>query len=66
MNHYQSIEQIKNDFHEGNTTIYYKSMNYFVDIDKDGDFIIKANNSPMRELLTDNHNPNDFFNTKQQ
>lgn len=65
-NAYTSIEQVRNDINEGNTTIYYKSLNYFVDIDKDGDLIIKANNSPMRELLTDRHNPKDFFNTKQK
>jgi len=59
---YTTINQIKEDVNNSICTVYYKSLNYFVDIDKDGDFIIKCNNNASQELLTDKHNPNDFFN----
>lgn len=64
MNTYKTIQQVKDDVSLSVCTVYYQSMLYFVDIDKDGFFIIKCNQNPMQELLTDNHNPSDFFNTK--
>lgn len=65
MNHYATIQQIKDDVN-AEVIVYYQSMLYFIHIDRDGDFVIKCNQNPSQELLSDNHNPKDFFNTKQQ
>jgi hypothetical protein len=64
VNHYNTIQEVKDDVN-ASVQVYYRSMLYFVDVDKDGDFVIKCNQNPSQELLTDTHNPKDFFNNQQ-
>jgi hypothetical protein len=63
MNHYTTIEQIKDDVN-AEIVIYYKSLIYFLRIDRDGDIVISCSQNASQELLSDSHNPKDFFNTK--
>lgn len=57
---YNNIEQIKEAVKNG-VTVNYQNGLYYLKQDFEGDFVIKCTSSPMQELLTDNHNIEEFF-----
>lgn len=57
---YNSLEEIKQAVIDGKLVNWQNGL-YFVKLDFEGDFVIKCTSSPMQELLSTNHNVNDFF-----
>ena len=60
MKKFNSFEELKQAVRDGKT-VNYKSVLYYVKIDFEGDFVIKCTDTPMQELLTGEHDLNDFF-----
>ncbi len=57
---YNSIGDVKEAV-KNKIAVNYQNGLYFVKQDFEGDFVIKCTSSPMQELLTDNHNIEEFF-----